>query len=272
MLSLSFPGAGLLYAGHPFLAAMDFFGEAVLYALFLLLAVEAEPGAVGVSIGLGAFFFVMTKMESVHLSSILVARTKPEEPATRSNYRKVVLVGGLASLILIGGAFPLIGAVRPVIDRDLDVAGADNPWQVSRDTSEWDDFADDPTARSLWTHPNGLRVTLFAYPQGILDSLGDFRDDYRRQMGGEGPTLTMDDDVPAPFEGFRCVSRRQDGAGNPIALVHYIVMDREHHDIHQLASTVTDEDAEPADALMRELLSRARWIDATPPVRGGAGD
>jgi len=272
MLSLAFPGAGLLYAGHPFLATMDFFGEVLLYALFLLLVVEAEPGAVGIAIGLGAFFFVMTKVESVHLSSILVARTKPEGPATQSNYRKVVLVGGLASLILIGGAFPLIGAVRPVIDRDLDAAGADNPWQVSRDRSEWDDFADDPTARSRWTHPSGLYVTLFAYPQGILHSVGDFRIDYRRQMGGQGPALAIDDDVPAPFEGFRSVSRRTDGAGRPIALVHYFVVDREHHDIHQMAATVLDEDAGLADELMRDLLSRARWIEATPPARGGPGE
>jgi hypothetical protein len=270
MLALAFPGAGLFYAGHPFLAAMDFFGEVVLYALFLLLAVEAEPGSVGVAIGLGAFFFVMTKLESVHLSSILVARTKPEAPSAQSNYRKVVLVGGLASLILIGGAFPLVGAARPVIDQDLDAAGPDNPWQVSRDRAEWDDFADDPTARSRWTHPSGLRVTLFAYPQGILDGVDDFRNDYRRQMGDQGPTFTMDDDVPAPFQGFRSVSRRKDGAGTPVALVHYFVMDGEHHDIHQLAATVLEEDAVLVDELMRDLLSRARWIDAAPPVTAGA--
>lgn len=272
MLSLAFPGAGLLYAGHPFLATMDFLGEALLYALFLLLAVEAEPGAVGVAIGLGVFFFVMTKIESVHLSSILVARSKPETPATQSNYRKVVLVGSLASLVLIGGAVPLVGAARPVIDRDLDAAGADNPWQVSRDRSEWDDFADDPTARSRWTHPSGLRVTLFAYPQGMIDGVSDFRADYQRQMGERGADFTMDDDVPAPFEGFRSVSQRQDAAGNPVALVHYIVVDREHNDIHQLAATVLQEDANLADELMRDLLSRAAWIDAVPPAGSVTGD
>ena len=272
MLSLAFPGAGLFYAGHPFLATMDFLGEVFLYAMFLVLAVQAEPGSVGVAIGLGAFFFVMTKIESVHLSSILVARSKPEAPTTQSGYRKVVLVGGLVSLILIGGAFPLVGAARPAIDRDLGVTGADSPWQVSRDRSEWDDFADDPTARSRWTHPNGLQVTLFAYPQRLLDSVGDFRNDYLRQMGGAGPTLTVDDDVPAPFDGFRCVSRRNDGAGTPIALVHYFVIDREHQDIHQLAATVLEEDAGLADEAMRDLLSQARWIDATPPVGGGSGE
>jgi len=272
MLALAFPGAGLFYAGHPFLATMDFLGEVFLYAMFLVLAVQAEPGSVGVAIGLGAFFFVMTKIESVHLSSILVARTKPEAPAVQSNYRRTVLVGGFVSLILIGGAFPLVGAARPVIDRDLDVVGADTSWQVSRDRSLWDDFADDPTARSVWTHPNGLRVALFAYPQGVLDSPGDFRSAYVRQMGGEGPTLTLDDDLPAPFEGFRAVSRRKDEAGEPMAEVSYFVVDREHHDIHQLAATVLEEDADLADGLMIDLLKQARWIDATPPVRGGASN
>jgi len=271
MLSLAFPGAGLFYAGHPFLATMDFFGEVFLYTLFLLLAVQAEPGAVGVAIGLGAFFFVMTKVQSIHLSSILVARTKPEAPSTQSNYRKAVLVGGLVSLVLIGGALPLIGAARPVIERDLDVSGPDNPWHVSRDRSEWDDFAADPAARSLWTHPNGMRVALFAYPQGFLSDPGDFRKRYVHQMGGLSPTLTVDGNVPAPFEGFRGISRRHDAAGNPIALVQYFVVDREHHDIHQLAATVHEDDVERADQMMRDLLSRARWIDAVPPVRGQAG-
>lgn len=267
LLSLAFPGAGLLYAGHPFLAAMDCLGEMLLYALVLLLALEAQPGAAGVAIGLGALFFVMTKLESVHLSTILVARAKPEAEATRVGYRKVLVAGGLASFLLIGGAVPLIGAARPAVDRDLAPAGDENPWQVSRDTAEWDDFADDPTARSRWSHPSGLHVTAFAYSQGMLQNVSEFRADYERQMGAAGAPYTLDDGLPGSFEGFRCISHRQDGAGTPIALVHYIVMDREHNDIHQLAATVVDEDAEAADGLMRDLLEHARWVDAEPPAR-----
>jgi len=117
-----------------------------------------------------------------------------------------------------------------------------------------------------------MRVALFAYSQGLLEDADDFRNAYRRQMGGEGPALTMDDNLPVPFEGFRGVSHRQNTAGVPIALVHYFVVDRENHDIHQLAATVLEEDAGLADEAMRDLLSQARWIDATPPVGGGSGE
>jgi hypothetical protein len=266
LLSLAFPGAGLFYAGHPFLAVMDCLGEMVLYGLFLMLAVEAQPGAAGIAIGVGVLFFVLTKLQSVHLSSILVSRTKPEAESTRAGYRKLALVGGLASFILIGGAFPLIGAARPVVDRDLAPAGADNLWQVSRDRSEWESFADDPTARSRWSHPSGLHVTVFAYPQGLMSDLGEFRADYERQMAAAGAACMPKDDVPSPFEGFSCISHRKDGEGRDIALVHYIVLDREHHDVHQLASTVLDEDAPTADGLMRDLLQHAQWVEAAPPV------
>jgi len=268
LLSLAFPGAGLLYVGHPFLALADFLGEVLLYAIFLLLILEAAPGTAGTAIGLGVFFFLVTKLESIHVSRILAARSRLETAPRRSTFHRFALVGGLASVMLIGGALPLIGAARPVVDRDLDVVGEESVWEGSRSTAEWVAFADDPTARSQWTHPTGVRVTLFVYPQGMLDSAAEFRNDARRGLEAQGMTILKDDtDLPAPFHGFRFVAAGRTEDGEPITIVHAFIVDDRNHDIHHVLGAVLEEDSTQAEELVADLIEHARWIDPTSPQR-----
>jgi len=282
LLSLAFPGAGLFYAGHPFLAAADFLGEVLLYGLFVLLMLEAEPGTVGVIVGIGALFLVITKLESVHLSQILVARTKPDTESRRSMFQRVSLIGGIASLVLIGCVFPLAGAGRAVVDRDLAIDGAggsggqaepDSQWQVSRDMSEWSAFADDPTARSQWRAGDGALVTLFAYPQHLLDNASEFRREVRKALVDQGLTLVVDDEnVPSPFHGFRFVTRGENEEGEPVSAAQYFVLDEENRDIHQAVAAVLDEDAAMVEGVVREFLSHATWVAATEPLRPAAAE
>ena len=270
-LAMAFPGAGLLYAGHPFLAAGDFLGEVLLYGIFLMLMLDAEPDSVIIAAGIGALFFIMTKLESVHISHILTARTRPETPVRRSWYGRLAVAGGLASLILIGVAFPLAGAARPVVDRDLEVSGADSAWQGSRNQAEWPAFEDDPTGRSQWKHPSGVVVTLFAYPRSVFDdSLAEFRAEVRQGFSEQGMTiLAEDEDVPAPFSGFRFLVSALTDKGDPMAQVHYFVFDEQNRDIHHLLAATGDEDPAVPDELARDLLTHARWIDAEAPARAG---
>jgi hypothetical protein len=267
LLSLAFPGAGLLYAGHPFLAAFDCFGEVILFLVFLLMMIEPGAGAVLSAVGFGAIFFLLTKLESMHLSQILVARTKPETPKRQTMYHRLALVGSLASVLVIGSAFPLAGAARPVLDRDLDIQGKESLWSGSRDVAEWDAFKDNSFARSQWQHPSGIRVTLLAYPQSFLDTSSDFRRDFRQEWQRQGITLTKDDeDIPPPFQGFRFVGLSHTQDGRPVSLIQYFVMDEPNHDVHQATAAVLGEDAGAADELVRDLLAHARWVDPTPPT------
>ncbi len=272
LLSLAFPGAGLLYAGHPFLAAADFLGEVLLYLVFLLLMLEAEPGSIMVAVGLGTLLFVLTKIESTHLSQILVSRAKPDTLSRRSRYQRLALVGGLASLMLIGGAFPLAGAARAVVDQDLEVAGLESLWQGSRDAAQWTVFADDPSARSQWRHPDGALVTLFAYPQHLLEGVAEFRNGVRLGFDQRGVTIVKEDeDLPSPFHGFRFVTRAETADGESISTAQYFLVDERNHDIHQAIAAVMDDDPVTAEAAVSDLLSHARWIGATPPDRPAAG-
>jgi hypothetical protein len=267
-LSLAFPGAGLLYAGHPFLAAADFLGEVFLYGVFLLMLLQSEPGGVGVVVGVGALLFFLTKLESVHLSQILVSRSKPETAARRSGYGRLATIGGLASALLVVGVLPLAGSARPVVDRDLDLGGTDASWRGSRKTAEWEIFADDATARSQWWHASGHRVTLFAYPQGMLEEPGEFRSEFRQALGAQGLTVVKDDgDIPSPFQGFRFVGVGKNKTGVPVSIIHYFVVDAENHDLHHVLAAVPQDEGEDAERVVRDFLAHAHWIGTTPPER-----
>jgi hypothetical protein len=271
LLALAFPGAGLFYAGHPWLALSDFLGEAILYAVFLMLLLQADAPGMAAAIGLGTLFFAMTKFHSVRLSRILVARTRPETEAQRRGFTRFAIVGGLASLALIAGPLPLAGAARPLLDRDLDVAAEGTTWHGSRVASEWGVFAADPTARSQWRNARGLTITLFAYPQSALDSPDEFRTQFRATLERQGATIIKDDtDLPAPFKGFRFVGITTRKDGTRVALLHYFVVDAEHHDLHQVLAASLEEEEVPVETMLRDFLSHARFIAAKAPDRTAA--
>jgi hypothetical protein len=272
LLSVAFPGAGLLYAGHPFLATMDFLGQAILYGVFVLLLLQAEPGRLSLAFGFGAFLFVMIKIHSIIMSRIMTARTRPESDTHRSGYGRFALIGGLMSAVLVGGTFPLAGKARVTLERDLDGPAAKAGWRGSRDRSEWTAFAKDKTARSQWYHDDGLRLTLFAYPQDLLRSPEDLHREFREVLRQEGTALLVDDDhVPAPFEGFRMITRVTTSNGEPISVINYFVVDAENHDVHQAVAAVREEDQAAADGMVRDFLSGAHFIPATAPT-GVAAD
>jgi hypothetical protein len=268
ILSLAFPGGGLFYAGHPFLGTMDLLGETFLYAIFLTMMLQTGPEAIGAVLGFGVLLFVLTKFESIHLSRILISRSKPETEARRAGFKKFAMAGGMASLLLIGGALPLAGKARPRLDRDLEVAGERSTWAGSRDASQWGVFSDDADARSQWRHPSGLKVTLFAYPGGAFDNTREFRSEFRSTLQKQGMELVKDDEeVPSPFHGFRFVGLSKNSQGETVSVIHYFVMDEENSDLHQVVAAVMEEDGEFAEGLVGDLLSHSQWIAATPPTR-----
>ncbi len=272
-LSLAFPGAGLLYVGHPFLAAADFLGEVLLFTIWVAVAVaDSGDDGIGPTLALGAFFFVATKFQSIHLGHVLVARSVPETPRRRQGFRRFAAAGAALSALLVLGAFPLAGSARPRLEHDLDASTDDGAWSGSRVAAEWGYFKDDRDARSQWTHAEtGVHVTVFAYAQGLLDELEQFHRDWSRIMKERGVGAIADDDsLPPPFHGFRYIGEVPVKGGEPLAQITYFLFDLDGHDIHQVFMAVPREDADAADAIVRDFLAHARWIDSTPPERPAA--
>jgi len=166
------------------------------------------------------------------------------------------------------GVLPLAGSARPVVDRDLDIGGVDSAWHGSRKTGDWEVFSDDKTARSQWWHSSGHRVTVFAYPQGLLEEPGEFRSEFRKALGGQGLTVAKDDaDIPAPFQGFRFVGLGTNKSGVPVSIIHYFVVDGENHDLHHVLAAVAQEEGEDAEKVVRDFIGHAHWIGAAPPEK-----
>lgn len=269
ILSIAFPGAGLFYAGHPFLATMDFLGEIFLFGLFLILTLQAAPERIGFALGFGAFMFFLTKFESVHLSRIMTARSRPESDARRSGFGRFALVGGLASVLLVGGSLPLAGKARPVLDQDLEGPSSETGWSGSRDRATWTAFAKDRTARSQWHDEDGFRLTLFAYPQSVLSSPDDLRVELRRSFDQEGATLIADDEeIPEPFQGFRMITLVPDpeDTGQTFMVINYFVVDSGNDDVHQVVAAAVQEEGSEAEERVRDFISGAHFIPATPPT------
>ncbi len=267
-LSLAFPGAGLFYAGHPILATLDFLGESCLFGVFAFMLMMARDAAevAGLAMAL-AIFVVLTKLVSVHLSHILVRRTRPDTPERQAAFRRFAVAGGVISILFLGGAAVATGSARPVVDQDLQLE-VEAGWLGTRATGDFEDFGDDQTARSQWSHPAGLTVTMFAYPLTRLESPEQFRVDFRQAVQSGGGRLILDDeDVPAPFRGFRVVRESTDDDGTPATLIDYFIFDPDGRDIHQFFAAVRTEDAALAEPMVREAVAGSHWIAATPPQR-----
>ncbi|HYV85798.1 MAG TPA: hypothetical protein VFB49_07815 [Patescibacteria group bacterium] len=269
MLSLAFPGAGLFYLGHPFLAASDFLGETMLFAIWVAMMVgsSASDGPMPALL-VGGLFFALTKIESIHVGRVLGARSIPEPEGRRERLVKLAVAGGALSALLVAGAFPLAASARPRLEHDLDLANASD-WSVSRRAADWVSFKDDTSARSQWTHaPTGAHLTVFAYPQSLLDDPEEFHRSYAARMQKQSVrTLVDDTTVPAPFHGFRYVADLKGKSGQEVALVSYFLYDQDGHDIHHLSLAVPIDDAQAADALVQDFVRHAKFVDALPPQR-----
>jgi hypothetical protein len=270
VLSLAFPGAGLFYLGFPLLGTLDLLGELVLFVVWVaLMSGATERDGIGPALFVGGLFFALTKIESIHLGHVLGARSIPEPEGRRERVRSLALAGGLLSVLLVAGAFPLAARMRPRLEHDLDLAQADRDWTGSRRTADWAFYKDDKDARSQWVHvPTGARLTLFAHAQSALDGQEEFHRQYSAEMAKQVVrTLADDGQVPAPFHGFRHVAEIKTQHGDPVTVIAYFVYDPDGHDVHQAVMVVPRDDAGAGEGLVQDFLRHARFIDAVPPQR-----
>jgi hypothetical protein len=267
MLALAFPGAGFLYAGHPFLALCDFVGEAgVLVAAAFVLATTPGGGGWGVALFL-AGIFVVEKIESAHVSHFLVARAKPVNAAARARWSRFAAIGGVVSVLALSGAALSAGRLAGSLDQDLDFPV--RQWHGNRGSEGILGYANDPTLRSQWTHDEGWVATVFGYQLTYGQGIDDFRGQFLKEVESSGmEQIREDETLPAPFNGFRYVGLAVDDEGTEVVSINYFVFDRDHQDIHQVMAVVPSEQAGEAEAKITDLLAKARWIPAQERAPG----
>ena len=104
-LSLAFPGAGLLYAGHPVLAVLDLVGELILFlAIALQLLVSGDSVTTQALLVAGVVLLVLTKAESVHVARLMIARGQTEPSGRRERWSRALAPGFIVSVLALAGA------------------------------------------------------------------------------------------------------------------------------------------------------------------------
>jgi hypothetical protein len=259
-LALAFPGAGLLYAGHPVLAIFDLFGEVMLYvivAVSFLLATGSE--AVASAVILGAILLFMTKLESAHVASVLVHRTRPDP--TPSKWKRGAVVGAVLSVALM--AVPpvftgVLGGVVNVVDRDLDFANNDLGWVGGHDPDGWV-FGSEPNQRSEWIRDDGQGLFVWSLPMGLDETEEVFIATVAEGLGADKVQPT----AVGGFDGIRVVEENVDEDGEQFLWVRWMLFDREYNDVHILATSTLPGQVEVMESEVDRLVSNASWIAAT---------
>ena len=259
-LSVAFPGAGLLYAGHPVLATLDFAGEAM---LFLVVAVSflfaAGPAEVFAAVTMGAMFLFFTKLESAHVATVLAHRTRPDP--NRMKWTRGAAVGAVLSLVLVAippafsGAF---GGFVNLVDRDIDLAANSLGWKGSLDPADWQ-FGVEPNQRSEWVRDDGQSLFVWSLPLGPEDTEQQFTADVTASL----PQAEVQPVVIGGLDGFRVVEERLDDDGAPFIFVRWMIFDREYSDVHILGAPVLPGGVELLEVQVDELMTEVNWVVPT---------
>jgi hypothetical protein len=259
-LAVAFPGAGLLYAGHPMLGLFDLFGEVVLFIFVAVSFLTAGgPEQIGVALVLGAFFFVITKLESAHLATVLVHRTRPER--NRTPWRAAIAVGAVVSLGLMAVpplASGLLAGSLNVVDRDLDFSNNELGWSGGHDPAAWA-LGSEPNQRSEWIRDDGKGLFVWSLPMGIDETEEVF---IATVTDGLGADQVQPTDIGG-FEGIRVVEENTDENGDPSLWVRWMLFDRQYNDVHILATSALPGQVEVTETEVDQLVSNASWIAAT---------
>ncbi len=255
-LAIAFPGAGLFYAGHPILATLDFLGEMLMYILvaFLFLVASGPAEVVAAAIvGLVILFF--TKLESAHMASVLVHRTKVEKK--NKKWRRAAIVGAVVSLIFLALLPMLSGSLGNKLDRDLDLSANALGWSGGHDPEQWQ-FGIEPNQRSEWIRDDGQAVFIWSWTMGADETY----ESLAAAFNTGGQEIPIDSIAVAGLDGFRVHQSEFNDEGDTYVWVRWVLFDRQFDDVHVVGAVVDPDGIESFEAELDGLLQNTAWIPA----------
>jgi hypothetical protein len=265
VLSLAFPGAGLFYAQRPVLGTLDLIGEVVLFlGLLTMVMVSSGPEQSAISLAFGGLLIFLTKLESIHVSGILVRRTRAVTERAEGAWKKLAYGGGVLSVAALALAVAATGSMSLSLSRDLEFDAEDLGWRGTRTASEFN-ANDDGTQRSQWYNAQtDLEVAVSAFIQDPWMDLEGFRGDYLTFLTEGGDNLTMvDDALPGRLSGFCSILSYEAFEWTELSC---IVWDEESNAVHQVLTSVPAEMHDETLTAVRALMKRATWIPAIEPT------
>ena len=255
-LAIAFPGAGILYAGHPVLATLDLLGEMVMYGLVAtLFLVASGPIDMIVAAIVGLMILFFTKLESAHMASVLVHRTKADR--VNKKWRRVAIIGAVVSLVFLALPPILSGSLGNKLDRDLDLSANALGWRGGHDPELWQ-FGIEPNQRSEWIRDDGQAVFVWSWTMGADETYESLAAAFN--TGGQDiPIVSIS---AAGLDGFRVHQSDLNDEGDTYVWVRWVLFDRQFDDVHVVGAVVDPDGIESFEAELNALLQNTAWIPA----------
>jgi hypothetical protein len=255
-LALAFPGAGLFYAGHPILATVDLLGEMLMYVLVAtMFLVASGPAEIFAAVAVGLLILFFTKLESAHMASVLVHRTKADRENRK--WRRAAIVGAVVSAVLLALPPMLSGSFGNELDRDLDLSANALGWSGGHDPDQWQ-FGIEPNQRSEWIRDDGQAVFVWSWTM----SAGETFESLASAFSTGGQEVPVEPISIADLDGFRVVQSDVDDEGETYVWVRWVLFDRQYDDVHVVGAVVYPDRMESVMAEIDQLLQNAVWIPA----------
>jgi len=255
-LALAFPGAGLFYAGHPILATLDLFGEMFMYAVVaILFLVASSPTEMIAAAIVGLVILFLTKLESAHMASVLVHRTKADRVSKK--WRRAAIVGAVVSVVLLALPPMLSGSFGNKLDRDLDLSANTLGWSGGHEPEQWQ-FGIEANQRSEWIRDDGQAVFVWSWTM----SAGETYESLATAFNTGGQEVPIEPISIANLDGFRVEQSDVDDEGDTYVWVRWVLFDRQFDDVHVVGAVVYPGGVEAFEADINELLQNVAWIPA----------
>jgi hypothetical protein len=255
-LALAFPGAGLLYAEHPILATLDLLGEIFMYILVaVLFLVASGPADIFAAVVVGVVILFFTKLESAHMASVLVHRTKADR--VNSKWRRAAIVGAIVSVVFLAVPPILSGSFGNKLDRDLDLSANAVGWTGGHEPDQWE-FGIEPNQRSEWIRDDGQAVFVWSWTMETGETYESLADAFK--TGGQD--IPLEPISIAGLDGFRVEQSDVDEEGDAYVWVRWVLFDRQYDDVHVVGTFVYPDAVESVERDISELIQNAAWIPA----------
>jgi len=225
----------------------------LLVAVLFLVASGPADMVVAAIIGLVILFF--TKLESAHMASVLVHRTKADR--VNRKWRRAAIVGAVVSVVLLALPPMLSGSFGNQLDRDLDLSANALGWSGGHDPDQWQ-FGIEPNQRSEWIREDGQAVFVWSW---TMDS-GETYESLASAFSTGGQEVPIEPISIADLDGFRVEQSDFDDEGDAYVWVRWVLFDRQFEDVHVVGSFVYPDGIEAFEADINELLQSAAWIPA----------
>jgi hypothetical protein len=220
----------------------------------VMFLVASGPAEIFSAIVVGLVILFFTKLESAHVASVLVHRTKADR--ANKKWRRAAIVGAVVSLVLMALPPVLSGSLGNKLDRDLDLSANHLGWSGGHDPDQWQ-FGVEPNQRSEWIRDDGQAAFVWSWTMSAGETYESLSAAFNTGNASPVEPISI-----ADLDGFRVTQSDVDEEGDTYVWVRWVLFDRQFDDVHVVGAAVYPDGVGSVEADIHQLLQSAVWIPA----------